>query len=118
MNTKSALSYLTCLLTYSSLALAAGGNDTVHLSGNEVSAIILAARDFKAKKHSTMGDLRHFTVDLKRQGKEVEVIFVPDEPKDPGPNDEEVGGRTRYGYEVHYHVGLTPVRILRVEFAR
>jgi hypothetical protein len=49
--------------------------ETVHLTGREAEAIRLATSDFVAKHYSRSGDLRHYTVEIERQGKNVEIAF-------------------------------------------
>ena len=60
------------------------------------------------------GDLKHYTVFLERQGRQVDVRFVPDPSPKPQNVTEpyvELGGSTIYGYEVHYIISLDRVKI-------
>jgi hypothetical protein len=100
------------------LSALASAPESARLTGREAEALRVAVEAFHAKTHFPFGDLRHFTVEWKRHGKALEIIFIPDEPKHPGPRDPEVGGHTRYGQEVHYLVSLDSLKILKLEFAR
>ena len=61
--------------------------ETLHLAGREGEAISLATRDFLAKHYSTSGHLRHYTVEIERHGKSVEILLLPDEPRPLRPNE-------------------------------
>ena len=92
--------------------------ETLHLAGREGEAISLATRDFLAKHYSTSGDLGHYTVEIERHGKSVEILFLPDEPRPLRPNEAGTGSGTAYGLCVTYIVSLTPPKIIRFYFAR
>ena len=91
---------------------------TITLSGREISAITVTAAAFKAGHYSTSGDMKHFSVELKRHGNVLEVAFVPDEPPGPRPNDAETGGSTIYGHEVHFYISLRSLKIVRWHLAK
>ena len=61
--------------------------EAVKLSGPEAEAVNLATRDFLAKHYSRSGDLRHYTVEIERHGKSVEILLLPDEPRPLRPNE-------------------------------
>jgi len=92
--------------------------DTVKLSGREAEAVSLATRDFIAKHYSTSRDLRHYTVEIERQGKTLEIVFLPDEPRPLRPNEAGTGSGTAYGLCVTYVASLNPPKIIRFYFAR
>jgi hypothetical protein len=93
------------------------------LLGREAEAIAVAVGDFHKNQGKTIdgsimfGDLRHYTVELKRHGKEVEIIFIPDMPPLKS-NEAGTGGGTIYGCEVHYFVSLQTLKIMRFHFSR
>jgi hypothetical protein len=106
------------------LPLASYGADTVHLTGREAEAVQLATQVFKSKQgskdqegHPVYGDLRHYTVQIERHGRKLEVIFVPEEPP-LKPNEAGTGGSTIYGWEVHYIIALDRMKILEEQYAR
>jgi len=90
------------------------------IRGVEADAVSFAIQSFKstargkdAQGGPVHGDLRHYSVQLERHGREFEVIFVPD--PDPGSK---TGGRTAYGWEVHYHFSLKPLKLLKEGYGR
>ncbi|HEV2045999.1 MAG TPA: hypothetical protein VGQ95_05315 [Chthoniobacterales bacterium] len=93
------------------------------ITGKEAEAIALAVKVFKSKQGTTYegwpvyGDLRHYTVELKRHAGHFDVIFVPDQPHFK-PNEAGPGGGTKYGWEVHYVLSLTPLKIIEEHYAR
>jgi hypothetical protein len=92
--------------------------ETVHLTGREAEAIRLATSDFVAKHYSRSGDLRHYTVEIERQGKNVEIAFLADEPHPLRANEAGTGSGTTYGLHITYIVSLNPPKIVRFHFAR
>ena len=101
-------------VTAAQFASAAG---TTTLTGREVEAVGVAVAAFKRGRYSKSGDLRHFTVELDRHGKQLEVTFVPNLPR-LRPNEAGTGGSNIYGDEVHYYVALSSLKIVRMHFAR
>ena len=95
----------------------ASAAETIELTGREVEAVSVAVAAFKRSRYSTSGDLRHFTVELDRHGKELEVTFVPNIPR-LRPDEAGTGGSNIYGHEVHYFVALKSLKIIRMHFAR
>ena len=91
--------------------------EAIRLIGREPEALALAVSDFKKKHVSISGDLRHYTVDLKRHGKELEIVFAPDQSR-LGPNEAGTGGGTAYGLEVSYFISLDRIEIVRFYLAR
>jgi hypothetical protein len=90
----------------------------IQLSGREAEAVHVSVTAFTDKAHFFYGDLRHFSVEFQRRGKNVEITFLPDEPQHRRASDPEVGGRTRFGYEVHYLISLDSLKVIKIEFAR
>jgi len=92
--------------------------EAVKLSGSDAEAVNLATRDFIAKHYSRSGDLRHYTVEMERRGRTVEITFLPDEPRSLRANEAGTGSGTAYGLCVTYIVSLSPPKIARFYFAR
>jgi hypothetical protein len=90
----------------------------VHFTGREAEALRLATNDFLTKHYSRSGDLHHYTVELERRGKTVEIAFLADEPRSLRSNEAGTGSGTEYGLHITYVVSLTPPRIIRFYFAR
>jgi len=106
-----------CAIMFAAPSIAA---ELPEIRGVEAEAVSLAIQSFKRNQRvkdeqgwPVYGDLRHYSVQLQRHGKEFEVIFVPD--PDPGSK---TGGRTAYGWEVHYHFSLKPLKLLKEDYAR
>ena len=112
--------FLVALLTSSIVSNAAGN---LELRGREAEAIQLVTRVFKSKQGTkyagwpVYGDLRHYSVEIERHGKKIEIIFVPDQPP-LKPNQAGTGGGTKYGWEVHYIVSLDRMKVLEEHYAR
>jgi hypothetical protein len=102
------------------IANIAGGSE---LTGREAEAIQLATQMFKSKQGTNYagwpvyGDLRHYTVELERRGRKLEITFVPEQPPLKA-NEAGTGGGTKYGWEVHYIISLDRMKILEEHYAR
>jgi hypothetical protein len=106
------------------LPLASYGADTVNLTGREAEAVQLATQVFKSKQGPkdqaglpVYGDLRHYTVEIERRGRRLEIVFVPEQPP-LKPNEAGTGGSTIYGWEVHYIIALDRMKIVEEHYAR
>ena len=108
------------LIAIAALALmqTAAMAESIELSGREVDAIGVAVAAFKRGRYSASGGLAHFTVEVDRHGKQLEITFVPDQPPLRRPNEAATGGSTIYGQEVHFFVALDSLRIVRWHLAR
>jgi hypothetical protein len=112
--------FLFALLTLPIVSRSAGN---VELRGREADAIQLVTQVFKSKQGTkyagwpVYGDLRHYSVQIERHGKKIEIIFVPDEPPLKS-NEAGTGGSTKYGWVVHYIVSLDRMKILEEHYAR
>ena len=70
--------------------------DESHLRALEAKAVCVALAQYQAT--SPKAALRHFQIIVGREGKNFDIIFLPD----PDPSDlYPVGGSTKYGAEVH-----------------
>ena len=90
----------------------------LHLTGKEVEAMVIAAAHFKQKHYSASRELSHYTVDVERHDKEIEITFLPDEPRPLRENEAGTGSGTAYGLCVTYVMSLNPPKIVRFYFAR
>lgn len=94
------------------------------LTGREAEAVGIAVREFQKHKGTktdtgepVYGDLKHYTVSVKRREAVVEIGFAPE----LGPKDKRhpvAGGRTQYGIETYYEISLETLKVLRQTFAR
>ena len=109
------------LVLLTSASIAAAGE--VQLSGREAEAVQEATRIFKSKQGSKVngypvyGDLAHYTVNLTRKGKQLEIDFVPEQPP-LKPNEAGTGGGTKYGWEVVYVFSLNPFKLVEEHYTR
>src|ERR1039458_2073927 len=60
----------------------------IELKGRELEAIEVASRQFREDRFSTSGDLKHFTVELRREPGKLFVSFFP-EMHEPSHRSEE-----------------------------
>ena len=96
------------------------------MTGREAEAIELATRTFKRKRLTEpkfYGDLQRYRVFLERHGESVEVTFLPDRSPRPRniPKEQpwlELGGGSAYGREVHFHISLRTMKIVREDYAK
>jgi hypothetical protein len=87
--------------------------DESHLRALEAKAVCVALVQYQAT--SPKADLRHFQIIVGKEGKNFDIIFLPDpDPSDPYP----VGGSTKYGAEVHYIISPRTYKILKMHLAR
>jgi len=91
----------------------AGAKEPAELRALEAKAICVAFAAFQAS--APKADLRHFSVLVHTEGKNYDVVFLPD----PGPGEEFLaGGETKYGAEVHYIISRRTFAVVRKEFAK
>jgi hypothetical protein len=103
--------FLALLATFAVLCLARA--DESRLRALEAKAVCVALANYQAT--SPKADLRHFQIIVAKEGKNFDIIFLPDpDPSDPYP----VGGSTKYGAEVHYIISPRTYRLLRTHLAR
>ena len=89
-----------------------GANES-RLRALEAKAVCVALASYQAT--SPKADLRHFQIIVGKEGKNFDIIFLPDpDPSDPYP----VGGSTKYGAEVHYIISPRTYKILSTHLAR
>jgi hypothetical protein len=99
--------------------------DELKLTGREAQAVALAVETFQAghrKKPKFYGDLKHYTVSIKRKVRNLDVVFIPDPSPRPAnlPKDRPYieFGPTIYGTGVSYLVSLDRMKILEETFGR
>jgi hypothetical protein len=99
--------------------------DERKLTGREAEAVALAVNAFQAshrKNPKFYGDLKHYSVSVERQGRNVDVSFIPDPSPRPRniPKDEPYleFGSTVYGTGVTYLISLDHIKILKETYMR
>src|SRR5438874_5269338 len=101
------------LTGFAALSFSLAHADEPHLRALEAKAVCVALAQYRAT--SPKADLRHFQIIVGKDGKNFDIIFLPDpDPSDPYP----VGGSTKYGAEVHYIISPRTYKILQTHFAR
>jgi hypothetical protein len=87
------------------------------IAGSEAAAMAVAVNAFK--QIYAKPDLRHYMVEVKRHGDELEITFVADRPKRHlRPNETVPIGPSAYGPDMTYVVSLKSLKILRSNFWR
>lgn len=100
-------------LTLSGVSLA---EDATKLTGSEAAATALAVNAFK--KIYAKPDLRHYSVELNRRNKQLEVTFIADTPKNYPPGTAGTGGGSKFGPDMTYIVSLEQLKIVSFNFYR
>ncbi|SRR6266404_8333924 len=90
--------------------------DAVKLKGSEVAATALAVDAFR--KIYAKPDLRHYSVELRRRGKQLEVTFIANSPKSYAPGAAGTGGGSKFGPDMTYVVSLDQLKIISFNFYR
>jgi len=98
--------------------------DASHLDGREAEAVAVAVSDFRSKQGSFIegkpvyGELKNYTIEIKRHGKIFELNFIPKEPRPLKPNEAGTGGSTDYGWGVTYSISVDHLKIEHVDYMR
>ena len=87
----------------------------VELKGREVEAIEVALRQFRENQFSKSGDLKHFTVELRREGSNLFVSFFPEMHL---PSHRITPAENKYGTYITYAVSLRTLKIIGFHFER
>lgn len=93
------------------------------LRGIEAQALELALQSFKSNQHvkyegkPIYGDLKHYRIELTRQARSFEIVFIPDQSPLKA-NEAGTGGGTAYGWDVTYTVSLDGKKILNEHFSK
>jgi hypothetical protein len=96
----------------------------IEMAGWHAEAVAVALQEFRKHQGTktdagepVYGNLRHYTVVLRRIPEGVEVYFEPESgPKDM--KEHTLGGRGQYGIEVSYEVRKRDLKIIKTNFAR
>ena len=105
------------------LPLAGYGADSVQLTGREAEAIQRATQIFISKQGTkyagwpVYGNLRNYTIELRRHGTKLEIDFLPNEVPFK-PNEAGTGGGNKNGWEVVYVFSLSPLKLLEEHYTR
>ncbi len=86
----------------------------VELKGRELEALEVALRQFRENRFSKSGDLKHFTIELRRETGKLCVSLSPEyhQPTSPLP------ARNKYSTYVTYAVSLRTLKIVGYHFER
>ena len=87
----------------------------VELKGREVEAIEVALHQFRENRYSTSGDLKHFTVELRREGSKLFVSFFPEMHE---PSHRITPAQNKYGTFITYAVSLRTLKIIGYHYER
>ena len=87
----------------------------VQLKGRELEAIEVALRQFRVAKFSTSGDLKHFTIELRREPGKVFVSFYPEYHE---ASSHALPARNKYGTYITYAASLRTLKIIGYTFER
>lgn len=103
----------------------ASATDLRELTGREAEAVALALKVFKSKQgskdeagHPVYGDLKHYSVELRRDADKLQVAFVPETRDSTASGPYTVGGATEYGWAVIYVIALDKMKILDEHYSR
>src|SRR5437879_3231189 len=77
------------------------GPADIELKGRELEAIEVALRQFRQAHFSSSGDLKHFTIELRRRGGKLAISFFPEYDEH---SRRALPGRNKYGTFVTYFV--------------
>lgn len=80
------------------------------MTGAQLVACEIALQKFRARDL----DPENFSIIVRRHNSETEVVFVPNQPPDEPLT---LGGKTKYGPEIHYFVSSAG-EVTRVSYAR
>jgi hypothetical protein len=90
--------------------------EVTKLTGRHVEAIDVALHAFREyKSFSTSGDLKHFTVELRRRGDKLAVSFFPEYHE---RSSRSLPGRNKYGTYITYFVSLSSLKVIAYTFER
>jgi hypothetical protein len=87
----------------------------VELKGRQVEAMEVALRQFRENHFSKTGDLKHFTVELRREGSKLFVSFFPEMHL---PSHRITPAENKYGTYITYAVSLRTLKIIGYHFER
>jgi hypothetical protein len=91
------------------------GAADVELKGREFEAMEVAFRQFRKAQFSASGDLRHFTIELRRRGGNLAVSFFPELDE---ASSHALPARNKYGTYITYFVSLETLKIVGYTFER
>src|ERR1041384_6633289 len=93
-----------------------GWPEVAKLTGRHVEAVDVALHAFREyPSFSTSGDLKHFTVELRRRGDKLAVSFFPEYHE---RSSRSLPGRNKFGTYITYFVSLSSLKIVAYTFER
>jgi hypothetical protein len=87
----------------------------IELRGRHLEALDIALHQFREDRFSTSGDLKHFTVEVRRSGDRLAVGFLPEHHI---ASSRSLPGRNKYGTFITYFVSLRTLKIIGFHFER
>jgi hypothetical protein len=87
----------------------------VELKGRDVEAMDVALQQFRENNFSSSGDLKHFTIEVRRHRDKLAVAFTPESDE---PSHRITPARNKYGTWITYFVSLRTLKIVGYHFER
>lgn len=109
---------VTCTVWLTIAASLSDAGEAVRIGAIEAAAVSRALHHFTTDY--PQAKLHHFSVYLERLNDErIEITFVPKpEPRRRDKLELKLGGRNKYGEEVHYELALPSLRVIRKWYGR
>jgi|SRR5437762_10907691 len=87
----------------------------IELKGRDLEAVDVALHQFRADRFSRSGNLRHFTIEVKRRGDKVAVAFAPDIDE---RSHRITPAENKYSVWITYFVSLRTLQVVAYHYER